>query len=77
MSRLAFGVMFSQTRAVEDHASEAGPQMESELDQIQERLRALKRRLDAREKVIEVDTGAGAMASGNALSMNPLTTPEE
>ncbi len=36
-------------------ADEAGEQMNSELDAIQERLRALKRRLDAREAVIAVD----------------------
>jgi hypothetical protein len=35
-------------------AGEAGEQMNSELDAIQERLRALKRRLDAREAVIAV-----------------------
>ena len=36
-------------------AEEAGAQMNSELDEIQQRLRALKRRLDAREAVIAVD----------------------
>jgi hypothetical protein len=36
-------------------AGEAGEQMHSELDAIQERLRALKRRLDAREAVVELD----------------------
>jgi hypothetical protein len=38
-----------------DRAEEAGEQMNSELDAIQERLRALKRRLDAREAVVELD----------------------
>lgn len=36
-------------------AEEAGEQMHSELDAIQERLRALKRRLDARESVVTID----------------------
>jgi hypothetical protein len=36
-------------------AEEAGDQMHSELDAIQERLRALKRRLEARESVITLD----------------------
>jgi hypothetical protein len=36
-------------------AEEAGEQMSSELDAIQERLRALKRRLDAREAVVAID----------------------
>jgi hypothetical protein len=53
------------------HAHEAGDEMESELDAIQERLRALKRRLDARESVVALDDPA--IASGDALSMNPLT----
>jgi hypothetical protein len=35
-------------------ASEAGEAMDSELDAIQERLRALKRELDARESVAEL-----------------------
>ena len=62
---------------MEERASEAGSQMGSELDEIQDRLRSLKRRLDAREKVIEVDSGPGAMATGDAISMNPLTAPDE
>lgn len=45
--------------------------MESELDAIQERLRALKRRLDARESVVSLDDPA--IASGDVLAMNPLT----
>ena len=77
VGRLAFRPCLRQTRAVDERASEAGSQMGSELDEIQERLRSRKRRLDAREKVIEVDTGASAMASGDALSMNPLTASEE
>ena len=36
-------------------ASQAGEVMHSELDAIQERLRALKRELDARESVATVD----------------------
>jgi hypothetical protein len=36
-------------------AEEAGEQMHSELDAIQARLRALKRKLDAREALVEVD----------------------
>ena len=52
------------------HAEEAGEQMHSELDAIQERLRALKRKLDARESVYAVE---GEMASGDAVAMNPLT----
>ena len=65
-----------QTRGVDERASEAGSQMGSELDEIQERLRSLKRRLDAREKVIEVEP-ADAIATGDALSMNPLTAPDD
>ena len=38
-----------------DRAEEAGEQMHSELDAIQARLRALKRKLDAREALVEVD----------------------
>jgi hypothetical protein len=41
-------------------AEEAGAQMNSELDEIQERLRALKRRLDARESVVSIDEDAAA-----------------
>jgi hypothetical protein len=46
--------------AEHSRAEEAGEQMHSELDAIQERLRALKRRLDAREAVIAVDEGGEA-----------------
>ena len=45
--------------------------MGSELDAIQERLRALKRRLDARQSVVSLDDPA--IAGGDALTMNPLT----
>ena len=62
---------------MDERAVSAGDQMGSELDEIQERLRSLKKRLDAREKVIEVDSGPGAMATGDAVSMNPLTAPVE
>jgi hypothetical protein len=55
------------------HAEEAGEQMNSELDAIQERLRALKRKLDAREAVIAVDGDDDEIASGDAVTMNPLT----
>ena len=55
------------------HASGAGEQMSSELDAIQERLRDLKRRLDAREKVIAVESSEVAIASGDPVEMNPLT----
>jgi hypothetical protein len=51
-------VPFGENGAVDSQrgrADEAGEQMHSELDAIQERLRVLKRRLDAREAVIEVD----------------------
>ena len=44
--------------------------MNSELDAIQERLRALKRKLEAREAVIAVDD---QIASGDPVAMNPLT----
>jgi hypothetical protein len=44
--------------------------MHSELDAIQQRLRALKRKLDARESVYAIE---GDMASGDAVDMNPLT----
>jgi hypothetical protein len=47
-------------------AEEAGEQMDSELDAIQERLRALKRRLDAREAVIAVDESDGAALAPTA-----------
>ena len=60
------------------HAEEAGEQMNSELDAIQERLRALKRKLDARQSVYAIE---GEMASGDPVGMNPLTgsppEPEE
>ncbi len=44
--------------------------MGSELDAIQERLRTLKRRLDARRSVVAIDE---EIAGGDVLSMNPLT----
>jgi hypothetical protein len=44
-------------------ADEAGEQMHSELDAIQERLRALKRALDAREAVAEIDAAAAQLAA--------------
>jgi hypothetical protein len=44
--------------------------MHSELDAIQQRLRMLKRRLDARQSLYSVE---GEMASGDAVEMNPLT----
>jgi hypothetical protein len=47
--------------------------MHSELDAIQERLRALKRRLDERQSVIALE---GEMASGDAVEMNPLTAAD-
>jgi hypothetical protein len=59
------------------HAEEAGEQMHSELDAIQERLRTLKRRLDAREAVIDVDGDDRAIAGGDAVAMNPLTAPDD
>jgi hypothetical protein len=77
---LAFGRRFRQTRAVVgngDPAVEAGDQMGSELDAIQKRLRDLKQRLDAREKVIEVESAADSIASGDPVSMNPLTPPDD
>ena len=51
--------------------------MHSELDAIQERLRTLKRRLDAREAVIDVDGDDRAIAAGDAVAMNPLTAPDD
>jgi hypothetical protein len=58
---------------VEDpHATSAGDEMASELDAIQERLRALKRRLDARESVVALDA-QDDIADGDVLAMNPLT----
>jgi hypothetical protein len=63
---------------VDERADSAGDQMDSELDAIQERLRDLKRQLDARERVIELDPAVEAeIASGDALSMNPLTAPDD
>jgi hypothetical protein len=56
------------------HASEAGEEMGSELDAIQERLQALKRRLDARQSVVAFDDPE--IASGDAVSMNPLTASD-
>jgi hypothetical protein len=56
------------------HAEEAGEQMDSELDAIQERLRALKRKLDARESVYAIE---GEIASGDPVAMNPLTDSGE
>jgi hypothetical protein len=56
------------------HAEKAGQQMHSELDAIQERLRALKRKLDARESVYAIE---GEIASGDAVGMNPLTEPSQ
>jgi hypothetical protein len=56
------------------HASEAGEEMGSELDAIQDRLRALKRRLDARQSVVAVDDPE--IASGDVIAMNPLTPSE-
>ena len=58
-------------------AEEAGEQMNSELDAIQERLRALKRKLDAREAVIAVDGDDDEIASGDAVAMNPLTAADD
>lgn len=52
------------------HADHAGEQMHSELDAIRERLRSLKRKLDARESVYAIEE---EMASGDAVEMNPLT----
>jgi hypothetical protein len=52
------------------HAERAGEQMNSELDAITQRLQALKRKLDARQSVYEIEQ---EMASGDAVSMNPLT----
>jgi hypothetical protein len=52
------------------HAAEAGEQMHSELDAIQERLRALKQKLDARQAVFAIES---EIASGDAVEMNPLT----
>jgi hypothetical protein len=70
-ARLAFGACFRQTRGVADSA---GDEMGSELDAIQERLRALKRRLDERQSVYALE---GEMASGDPVEMNPLTAPAQ
>jgi hypothetical protein len=76
---LAFRRRFRQTRGVvgepdpSGHAAEAGEQMHSELDAIQERLRSLKRRLEARQSVYAIE---GEIASGDAVEMNPLTAGE-
>ena len=59
---------------MDGHADRAGEQMDSELDAIQARLRALKQKLDARESVVSIDHG---IASGDALEMNPLTAPRD
>jgi hypothetical protein len=45
--------------------------MGSELDAIQERLRTLKRRLDARQSVVSLEDSE--IADGDVLAMNPLT----
>ena len=50
------------------HAAEAGEQMDSELDAIQERLRALKRELDARESVVSLDGESEEIASSGRES---------
>ena len=52
------------------HADGAGEQMHSELDAIQERLRMLKRKLDARESVVSLES---EIAQGDVVEMNPLT----
>jgi hypothetical protein len=57
------------------HAAEAGDEMGSELDAIQERLRALKRRLDARESVVSADEAE--IARGDVIDMNPLTAGDD
>jgi hypothetical protein len=54
------------------HAEEAGEEMGSELEAIQERLRALKRRLDARESVVSLGDDS-EITRGDAVEMNPLT----
>ena len=79
---LAFRWIFRQTRAVEafsdsdprEHAGEAGEQMGSELDAIQERLRMLKRRLDARQRVADLED---EIARGDPVEMNPLTAGDQ
>jgi hypothetical protein len=63
-----------QTRAVDEsehgHADHAGEQMHSELDEITQRLRRLKRRLDARKSVYDV---GDELTGGDVVEMNPLT----
>jgi hypothetical protein len=44
--------------------------MNSELDAIQQRLRALKRKLDQRESLYDIED---EIATGDAIAMNPLT----
>jgi hypothetical protein len=51
-------------------AEGAGEQMNSELDAIQQRLKTLKRKLDERESLYDIEQ---EIAGGDALSMNPLT----
>jgi hypothetical protein len=50
--------------------------MGSELEAIQERLRALKRRLDARESVVSLGDDSG-ITRGDAVEMNPLTAGDQ
>jgi hypothetical protein len=45
--------------------------MSSELDAIQERLRSLKRKLDARRSVVSLEDEE--IARGDVVEMNPLT----
>ena len=62
---LAFGAPVRDNGRVDPqhgNAEEAGEQMHSELDAIQARLRALKRELDARESVVELDEETVASA---------------
>jgi hypothetical protein len=47
--------------------------MHSELDAIQERLRLLKRKLDARRSVVVIEED---IARGDAVEMNPLTASD-
>jgi hypothetical protein len=64
-------VRFRQNGIVDSqdgHAAEAGKQMDSELDAIQERLRALKRELDARESVVDLGGDSGKVASSGRES---------
>jgi hypothetical protein len=66
---LAFRAWFGENGAVDPQhgrAEQAGQQMDSELDAIQARLRALKRKLDAREAVIEVDDEQSAEPAINS-----------